>query len=182
MTVYANKPEINIREKLKELDYGHVPYEKMPAGSVIQTSYVEFLSSGTANESETSSTSWQPTLFEVTINPTSTNSLFKIESAPNVKANGGSGYHAIGVFRKIGDGDWVNAGNPNDVNNWGQMTVRYAAESTWWGIVPILMYDSPNTLEPVTYKLYHKNSAGSYVVRVGENGADEYMSVQEIKQ
>jgi len=37
MTVYASKPEINVREKLKELNYGHVPYDKMPAGSVIQT-------------------------------------------------------------------------------------------------------------------------------------------------
>ena len=36
MTVRANKPEFNVREKLKELDYAHVPYEKMPAGSVIQ--------------------------------------------------------------------------------------------------------------------------------------------------
>ena len=36
MTVRAHKPEFNFREKLKELDYAHVPYEKMPAGSVIQ--------------------------------------------------------------------------------------------------------------------------------------------------
>ena len=36
MTVRANKPAFNIREKLKELDYAHVPYDKMPAGSVIQ--------------------------------------------------------------------------------------------------------------------------------------------------
>jgi len=36
MTIRAHKPEFNFREKLKELDYSHVPYEKMPAGSVIQ--------------------------------------------------------------------------------------------------------------------------------------------------
>ena len=36
MTVRANKPAFNVREKLKSLDYSHVPYEKMPAGSVIQ--------------------------------------------------------------------------------------------------------------------------------------------------
>ena len=36
MTVRANKPAFNVREKLKELDYSHLPYEKMPAGSVIQ--------------------------------------------------------------------------------------------------------------------------------------------------
>ena len=36
MTVRAHKPEFNFREKLKELDYAHVPYHKMPPGSVIQ--------------------------------------------------------------------------------------------------------------------------------------------------
>lgn len=40
MTVRANKPEFNIREKLKSLDYSHIPYEKMPAGSVIQMSHI----------------------------------------------------------------------------------------------------------------------------------------------
>ena len=36
MTVRIEKPAYNVREKLSELDFGHVPYEKMPAGSVIQ--------------------------------------------------------------------------------------------------------------------------------------------------
>ena len=36
MTVRAHKSEFNFREKLKELDYAHVPYHKMPPGSVIQ--------------------------------------------------------------------------------------------------------------------------------------------------
>lgn len=36
MTVRVNKDAFNIREKLSELDYGHVPYDKMPAGSIIQ--------------------------------------------------------------------------------------------------------------------------------------------------
>ena len=36
MTVIVQKPEFNLREKLTELDYSRVPYEKMPAGSIIQ--------------------------------------------------------------------------------------------------------------------------------------------------
>ena len=36
MTVRFSKPEFNLREKLTELDYSRVPYEKMPSGSVIQ--------------------------------------------------------------------------------------------------------------------------------------------------
>ena len=36
MVVKITKPEFNLREKLTELDYDRVPYEKMPAGSIIQ--------------------------------------------------------------------------------------------------------------------------------------------------
>ena len=35
MAVRVNKDAFNIREKLSELDYGHVPYDKMPLGSCI---------------------------------------------------------------------------------------------------------------------------------------------------
>ena len=34
--VRVEKDKFNLRSKLNELDYGHVPYEKMPAGSIIQ--------------------------------------------------------------------------------------------------------------------------------------------------
>ena len=36
MTVRISKPPIDLRSKLSELDYARLPYEKMPAGSVIQ--------------------------------------------------------------------------------------------------------------------------------------------------
>ena len=39
MTIRVSKPEFNLREKISELDYSRVPYEKMPAGSVIQISF-----------------------------------------------------------------------------------------------------------------------------------------------
>jgi len=35
MTVRVNKSPFNLREKLSELDYAHVPYDKMPLGSCI---------------------------------------------------------------------------------------------------------------------------------------------------
>jgi hypothetical protein len=56
MTVRANKPAFSIREKLKELDYAHVPYEKMPAGSVIQYVTKAYHNvSGTTNTTMTAS-------------------------------------------------------------------------------------------------------------------------------
>ena len=56
MTVRISKPAFNLRDKLTQLDYGHVPYEKMPAGSVIQSTYRR-----TATQSETTSSSWSGT-------------------------------------------------------------------------------------------------------------------------
>ena len=41
MTVRVSKPEFNLREKLTELDYSQVPYEKMPAGSIIQIKHAQ---------------------------------------------------------------------------------------------------------------------------------------------
>ena len=41
MTIRVSKPEFNLREKLTELDYSRVPYEKMPAGSIIQIKHVQ---------------------------------------------------------------------------------------------------------------------------------------------
>ena len=36
MTIKVSKPSINLREKLSELDFDKVPFQKMPAGSVLQ--------------------------------------------------------------------------------------------------------------------------------------------------
>ena len=39
MTVNVTKPAINIREKLAELDFDRVPFQKMPAGSVVNVGH-----------------------------------------------------------------------------------------------------------------------------------------------
>jgi len=42
MTIKVSKPEINIREKLSDLDFDKVPFQKMPAGSVLQVVTTNF--------------------------------------------------------------------------------------------------------------------------------------------
>lgn len=37
MTVRVSKPAFNLRSKLTELEYGQVPFQKIPKGSVVQT-------------------------------------------------------------------------------------------------------------------------------------------------
>jgi hypothetical protein len=175
MTVRANKPAFNIREKLKELD--SVSYEKIPDGVAIQTAVEQYRIGGATNEHETSSSTYQPSYFKVTISPKFKNSLIEIKAAPNHKENGSTPYHNIALYRSIDGGDYSYIGDT--ISN-GQMTVAWDG-STIYGIVPVLVYDTPNTTLPVTYKLYHRHSQGSHVVRLGENGADEFMSATEIK-
>ena len=178
MTVRAHKPEFNFREKLKELDYSHVPYEKIPDGVPIQTVIEQYQIGGATNEHETSSNSYQPTYFKVTISPKFANSIIEVKAAPNHKENGSTAYHVIAVYRSIDGGDYSYI--VDSISN-GQATIAWTTGGTIYSVVPILVYDTPNTTLPVTYKLYHRHSQGSYTVRLGENGADEFMSATEIK-
>jgi hypothetical protein len=176
MTVRVNKSPINIREKLNELDYAQVPYDKMPAGSAIQTVVEQYKIGGTANEHETSSNSYQASSFKVTISPKFADSLIEIKAAVNHKEFGTASYHTIAVYRSIDGGSYSYIGD--SISN-GQMTLAYGG--TVWGVIPILVYDTPNTILPVTYKLYHRHLSGSQTARLGENGSDEFMSATEIK-
>jgi hypothetical protein len=186
MTVKVTQPSTNLREKINELDYDRIPYEKMPAGSVIQVQYYYQTGSGAVNEAETSSSSFQPTLFNVDISPKFSNSLIIIQAAPNIKSNGGSAYHALGLYKSINGGSYTrvlppggSAGaSPHGLTNW-----RFTGETLWYANAPIFQIDQPGTTESINYKIFHRvSSNGAYVVRTGENGADEYMMVMEIKQ
>lgn len=182
MTVYVSKPNFNVREKLTELDYDKVPYEKLPSGSVIQTQYYEQTGSGAVNESETSSSSFQPTLFNVTIKPKFKNSLILLMAAPNIKSNGSSAYHTLGFYYALNGGSSYSAvhssGATHGLANW-----RFNGESLWYANATLIQLHRPNTLESINYKIFHRVSVNAaYTVRVGENGADEYMIAQEIKQ
>lgn len=181
MAVTITKPAFNVRDKIAELDHDKIPYHKFPIGSVIQTQYYEHTGSGATNESETSSTSYQPTLFNVTITPKFRNSLILLMASPNIKSSGSSGYHTLGFYYALSGGSSYSAvhssGATHGLTNW-----RFNGESLWYANATLIQIHKPNTLESINYKIYHRNTAGSYTVRVGENGADEYMIAQEIKQ
>lgn len=183
MAVNISKPEINIREKLKELD--NSSYDRLPIGSVVQVQYNVLPGLGAVNESETNSDSWQPTLFNVSISPRYANSMIVIQSAPNIKSNGSSAYHDLAVFKSI-DGEGYSQLLPSygaTASPHGSMNWRFNGESLWYANAPILIVDYPATTGEVNYKIYHRvTTAGAYVVRVGENSADEYMMAMEIKQ
>ena len=42
MTVHVEKPSFNLRDKLTQLDYATLPYEKIPRGGIVQYKYNSF--------------------------------------------------------------------------------------------------------------------------------------------
>ena len=114
MTVRANKPAFNVREKLKELDYSHVPYEKMPAGSVVNAVYAyNSTQSATTNQNYTcvgpvtlnrtdkSNKVWLFTSVEYY--HTNANGSFSFQ----VSFNGGSNWEQLFYFHGEDDAPWT---------------------------------------------------------------------------
>ena len=180
LKVTVDKPEFNLREKLTRLDTARVPYEKMPSGSVIQTQFSYYRVGGTNNEFETTSSTFQQSDFLVKISPKFANSTIKFEAAINIKQNDGGSYVQVGLWKDIGGGgyNYYSGGTTGH----GFITYRYNVGATAWDHVNFTAFDRPQTIKPVTYRLYLSNSGNTQNVRIGENSADEYLSAMEIKQ
>jgi hypothetical protein len=76
MTVKITKAALNLREKLSELDFDRVPFQKMPAGSVVQVVTHEW-----SNYSSSTSTSYTNINgATVSITPKFANSIILIQT------------------------------------------------------------------------------------------------------
>ena len=180
MTVRITKPEFNLRDKLNYLDFDRVPYDKMPAGSIIQTNYTRFDYSGTNNEFETTSSTYQASPFLVKISPKFSSSIIKIQAAINIKQNTGSNYIGVALFKSVDGGSFSNF--TGGTTGHGLITYRISGGGTAWDHVNFMVYDTPNTTSPIIYKLYLRSNDNSQNVRIGENGAEEFMSAMEVRQ
>ena len=180
MTIRVSKPEFNLREKLSELDYSRVPYEKMPSGSIIQTQFNYYNVGGTQNEFETTSSTFQQSTFFVKISPKFVNSTIKFEAAINIKQNDGNSYLQVALYKDV-DGGGYNYYTGGTTGH-GFITYRYNVSATAWDHVNFTAFDRPETLSLITYRLYLKSNDNNQVVRIGENSADEYISAMEIRQ
>ena len=156
MTVRVNKPEFNIREKLSELDYAHVPYEKMPAGSVIQVVKISS-SQDTSINGSTAGSQWNSiSSTSGTIYPKFSNSHLLYVCALNAEHDAGSIANIYGflkLFKDINDGQSFQAIDDSlsffteSLDNSGATTT-----STMHYI------DENHSVEPggsVTYKVYY---------------------------
>ena len=179
MTVRITKPEFNLRDKLSELDYGRVPYEKMPPGSVIQS-----VIRSTRSQSTSTSTSWAGTNVYASIYPKFADSRILILVSGGMTGNAGGSEHSyvvgcFSIWRSIGGGDYVAV---DDVDQ-GQQ--RYHLDAHDYQPLSINFLDkSPNSLEQITYKIYFKRPHGTTssvnTNRDGNNSSQ--MILLEVKQ
>tara|TARA_A100001391_G_scaffold51822_1_gene31809 strand:+ start:63 stop:599 length:537 start_codon:yes stop_codon:yes gene_type:complete len=163
MTVRISKPEFNLREKLTELDYDRVPYEKMPAGSIIQVVDHKANNSPTT----TSSTYAEITGTSFDIYPKFHTSKIFVSWDFGTEANGALHGIAFRVYRQIDDG------SSTLLKTQDQFT--YNAQSGWnngAGGVNITYIDTPNSIGKLTYYLqWHVEQSGTFYINYNDGGS-----------
>jgi hypothetical protein len=169
MTVRAHKPEFNFREKLKELDYARVPYEKIAPGAVVQTVFAFAPVSG-GSENETTSTSYvDANITKFNFTPIFKNSKILLEWYLQTKTTDSDGAYQYIRARKTIEGAESDAGTGEGGQLMFQGTIS-AGNHTMYGPISVALIDTPNTLSTIEYKLQQKRAGDSQTVRIGENG------------
>ena len=161
MTVIVQKPEFSLREKLSELEFARLPYEKMPVGSIIQ-----LVAGETEYRTATNSGTYQPTEMFATIRPRFLSSKIFITLGGDANNNGSGNFMYMTYYRSIDGGAFSNlaTNGRNDSNssttNRG-MAMHSGHTSRIHTCVAMPFLDSPNTTAPVTYKVYIRSEAGT---------------------
>lgn len=183
MTVYANKPAFNVREKLKELDYGKIPYHKMPAGSVIQT-----VSETYNTRISTGSTSFVSTGFYVEINPKFKNSKIFVSISTSGNNNNTVGHDMFyTLFRITSDVTGTTSLNlGNGTYGFGGLRTNAAASGTNNRLeAPVSMnyFDDVNSTDTIKYEIWFRSESASSSVEIPMLvGCITSVTAQEIKQ
>jgi len=141
MTVRISKPEFNLREKLNELDYSRVPYEKMPAGSIIQIKHAQLATQLllTANGD----------ILETTFTPFKSDSRMIIDIRLRaVEHTGNTGQWYVGL-KKTRDGVVTRPGGHYQMHSYS-----HPDKSQWIGYFNVVFDTSGSNNEIITYTLY----------------------------
>ena len=164
MTVKVTKPAINVREKLAELDYGHVPYHKMPAGSVIQVVENSSVTTGFT----TTSTSAVDTGISITISPKQANS--KLIISFNCSSQSSVASH-IGFYIYKGSSPVI----ASTWGNWAGGTGGVTQTSL------VSVSENASTTAARTYKVFTKSHNGQ-TIYAPHSGTIISATVMEIAQ
>ena len=156
MTIRISKPEFNLREKLTELDYSRVPYEKMPSGSVVQ--FVQASHTRMTNRFTTASTSYTATNYDLVIAPKSIHN--KILIYANLSSHCTNNHYIYVRVYNVTAGRYVN--HDRGVFNDGMYESALGGDSQW-GMLPVEAVDIPNSTSAQTYKLYFRSNGSANI-------------------
>ena len=170
MTVRINKPAFNIREKLTELDFFRLPFQKMPPGSIIQVE-----STYDTDHIRTTTSTAYVDIMEATITPKRSDS--KILIIVTLSVSKADDHSFLGRVLRNGSvfagGDSA-ATNSTDQANW-EDNVWFNIRSSIYSAVPHThqYLDSPATTSALTYKVQGRTSdsgAGhEFAINVAKN-------------
>jgi hypothetical protein len=182
MTVRANKPAFNIREKIKSLDYSHVPYEKMPPGSVIQ-----YVTKAYHNTSGTSNTSMTASGKKITIYPKFHDSyiIVKFFACQFVDGTAGSrqtirrnGSDFVKVFNEGGGPEGSAYTTINQLGFYG------SGNTGWYGMGAMMAIDVDHNTqgEALEYEVYLQAGSGGNVYFPPGSVDHTFVEAYEVKQ
>ena len=158
MTLRIEKPAFNLREKLSEIDYQKVPYEKMPAGSIIQTAHFQ-----TMNEFTFSGTSFTSG-FKMKFTPRFAGSKLRLHIWASTYMHTGSGAagNDFQIVRTFGATN-SNTGNEDIIQrqSWMNYLNRNSYAADYYPDLSCTTYDSPHTTEQITYDFQGRKYGGS---------------------
>ena len=172
MTIYVEKPAFNLRSKLNELDYSRVPYEKMPAGTIIQQTFLMAPTGGAENETSSTGFTDASHFQNLRIAPKFADSLIFVEWWFQVKkTRGNQRYHYVRCTRVEEDNSDRQENldySGNGIMFWG----HYNGDDDQVNYMPVSLaeVDAPMTTGLLRYKLMHKVNNSDTTVRLGENG------------
>jgi len=181
MSVRVNKASFNIREKLSELEFGHVPYEKMPAGSVIQVSH-----GTTSTEVAVNSNAETNTGLSATISPRfSSSKILILVSHDNCEKTGNSGSSTrFKLYRQNSAGVQVDLGTQAGLSGgfisyaMGQTNATASARFN----VNFQWFDTPNTTDSLIYYTNVNNWVSATGIKVQAGGFPSRITLMEIAQ
>ena len=173
MTVRVTKPEFNLREKLSELDYSRVPYEKMPAGSIIQFKQLQLTNADVGGFFLTTTSS----------SFTQTNTDFSLSISP--RFNTSKILITVVTFKYLSSADYAYTTIYRDDTNLGgsdRGLNEESGNSHTWNTVVINFLDTPETTSTITYKIYARRNGGGTLYLGGDQVPISTITLIEISQ
>ena len=177
MTVRANKPAFNIREKLKELDFFHLPYQKMPPGSIIQVQQTAKTDTWAGDSASNYPNFEEVTGLNVSITPKLSTSKILVTASVNCNAQYwivmGQLWRGIGgATRAMLEGAVGDAANNRPRCTFSSLSYSGASDNYNMYVPTVNYLDSPNTTQAVSYSIALRGYSSSYNVYCNRNHDD----------